>query len=904
MRDEQSTGSSEIAALAQRVETARGKLPLQHDSALFEVLSESEIKAERELAEWVRAQRRKQRRRAVEEELAAEKRERRSAGAIRRADEADERWHRRALAARRRVSSEDARLAQLYRRAEWSSRALIAVVVLGMVWAGVNVQHNLVPSGDMSDPLYWLSYGIEAMISIPIITIMVAATTAARWGRELARGKVVFFETALLGTTIALNAGPHLATGSFGRAAEYAIAPVMVGVVIWLHAWVSARYALLIDGAPVLDRAATVVRRRVSERDSLAGLTVDAPDERRWLLGGDPYTNDARAAGADADRGEGDGGSAESDHSQPASMPAANAATVQAVSTDTPPSAETDHSRPSTNGHAVHVPADIQYGAGASTAERTNGPVVIPFSALNGHPLPVEPRDTYSAPPISNGRSVSNGIAAQVDSVFTTLLAEPSTVETPTQRSPHFTAPDEGHSFPTNVHAVTNGHAVLEGPTGTSGLGVTNGHAGAHRQNEPNGRAAGTQHPVTNRHAAPNGHTINGHLGANGLADSARSNGHGGADGQPNGHAADQHPVTNGHAAPNEHASTNNYSAHAGTNGHAVTDRRAATNGNGGADGHAVTNGHADIDGRATTNGHAVTSGHPVTNGRTVTNGYAVTDSDATPDEQVIGTATDGHAVSSNPAGTNGTTGSDGGRAANGQPVNSRTSLNGDTPRTNGHAVDGGRPTATNGHGVSDGHAMQLFPMNELPRERADSGTAAPAADTSPDAPRGDEPEEPHPGDPIRKAAATIADTVAQAISGESASRSTASRRKAAPSVPDAEVEQLVLEEDPEPPRPRVRAEPAGIVARPPVEVEEELESDLLDEEQIDEDDEITVLAHEIARRGMSNLSVEQLTQIFRLADESWLTPGIANEVGVSRAAVDRAVEAGIKVRRPFAISG
>ncbi|MFI6220624.1 hypothetical protein ACIBEH_08750 [Nocardia salmonicida] len=243
--------NTEITALAQQVATARDKLPLQHDTALYDALSDNEIRAERELAEWIRTQRRKQRRRAVGDELAAEQRDRRTSALIRRTDEADARWHRKALAARRRVSSADARLAQLYRRSEWSSRALIGVVVLGMVWAGVNVQRNLVPSGDMSDPLYWLSYGIEAMISIPIIVIMVTATTAARWGRELERGKVIVFELALLGTTIALNAGPHLAAGSFGRAAEFAIAPVMVGVVIWLHAWVSARYAMLIESASV-----------------------------------------------------------------------------------------------------------------------------------------------------------------------------------------------------------------------------------------------------------------------------------------------------------------------------------------------------------------------------------------------------------------------------------------------------------------------------------------------------------------------------------------------------------------------------------------------------------------------------------------------------------------------------
>lgn len=290
MPDDQSTASfeiagaeatgSEIAALAQRVATARGKLPLQHDAALLDVLSDKEIEAERELAEWLRAQRRKQRRRAVQDELAAEKRDRRTSASLRRTDEADARWHRRALAARRRVASQDARLATLYRRAEWSSRALIAVVVLGMIWAGVNVQHNLVPSGDMTDPLYWLSYGIEAMISIPIITIMVAATTAARWGRELQRGKVIFFETALLGTTIALNAGPHLTAGDFGRAAEYAIAPVMVGVVIWLHAWVSARYALLIEGAAVVEHnigptVATTHRIAAEHGSRLSSIDVD-----------------------------------------------------------------------------------------------------------------------------------------------------------------------------------------------------------------------------------------------------------------------------------------------------------------------------------------------------------------------------------------------------------------------------------------------------------------------------------------------------------------------------------------------------------------------------------------------------------------------------------------------------
>lgn len=773
MRDEQSTGSSEIAALAQRVETARGKLPLQHDAALFEVLSEREIGAERELAEWVRAQRRMQRRRAVEEELAAEKRDRRSAAAIRRADEADERWHRRALAARRRVSSEDARLAQLYRRAEWSSRALIAVVVLGMVWAGVNVQHNLVPSGDMTDPLYWLSYGIEAMISIPIITIMVAATTAARWGRELARGKVVFFETALLGTTIALNAGPHLASGSFGRAAEYAIAPVMVGVVIWLHAWVSARYALLIDGAPVVDRDATVVRHRVSDRDSPVGLTVDAPDDRRWLLSGvDPYAATAATRPAEASPVESvdePDDRPRIDHPEPV-VAAADGHAVRSFSADTVHSADAlngNDPRPSTNGHAMQAVPVSDLPVSDIAAEQpihqsTNGHVAVPFSAINGHPLPVELHDPRSTAPVNNGRS-TNGFAIQPDSsMYQDATTESNTIESSAQP-----ARANGNTSPTNGHANSNGH-----------------------------------------------------------------------------------PVTNGHA---------------NTNGHAV------------ASGHPVTNDDA------VTNGHPATSGDEVMNGRPMTNGNSVTDTTRP--------------------------------APNGKPVNGNHRISpssGDTTQSNGHAVDSGRGTPNNGRAASNGHAMQLFPVNDIPREPADPRPATPAPDTTSDAHRGDEPEEPHPGDPIRKAAATIADTVAQAISGETVSRPATSRRK--PSTPDAEIEQLAFEATPEPsrpaartepPSPPVRTEPATIVARVPAEMP--VEPDFLDDEdedEIDEDDEITVLAHEIARRGMSNLSIEQLTQIFRLADESWLTPGIANEVGVSRAAVARAVEAGIKVRRPYAISG
>lgn len=271
---------AEVAGLEHQVLVARARAVLQVDPALAEVLSDEELARDRELAEWARDQRRDQRKRAIGRELAREDAAAKSAGEVddrRRRHEvwrarrelsrdaqavkvaeriedeqaADGRWHRRALIARRRLTSPDARLAQLFRRMVWSGRALIAVVLVGMLWSAVNVQRGLVPSGDRSDPLWWLSFGIEAMLSVPLIVIMLHATAAAMWGREVNRGQVVLMEAGLLLVNVGLNAGPHLIREEYRQAAESVVAPVMVAVIIWLHAWISAQYADLISSVHV-----------------------------------------------------------------------------------------------------------------------------------------------------------------------------------------------------------------------------------------------------------------------------------------------------------------------------------------------------------------------------------------------------------------------------------------------------------------------------------------------------------------------------------------------------------------------------------------------------------------------------------------------------------------------------
>ncbi|WP_159839675.1 hypothetical protein [Nocardia sp. CY41] len=910
MPDEPSNGSSEIAALAQQVETARGKLPLQLDPALLEVLSEREIAAERELAEWIRAQRRTQRRREIEAELAAEQRDRKSAAALRRSEEADARWHRRALAARRRASSEDARLAQLYRRAEWSSRALIAVVVLGMVWAGVNVQHNLVPSGDMADPLYWLSYGIEAMISIPIITIMVAATTAAKWGRELARGKVIFFEAALLGTTVALNTGPHLAAGDLGRAAEYAIAPVMVGVVIWLHAWVSARYAVLIDGAPVIERDRRMIRLDAQpgmpEAEGHHSLEAAATSgRRRWE--GDIHTaavSDSRGAHHEADSGTGvghrgdvrDPGQAASFHrtiagagsaprdgatsETPGTHRAAQAESTNSSAATMPATSRADHGRLPTNGHAVDSPVnrhphtvDRAFLAAASHGDGEEWVAAnsTDIRSTNGHAV----------------ESLINGHALAIDRTSLTRVEhEDGEVPAPSTASGRTDArPTNGHAVesPSNGHAVEPGAAFHRAPSGHPVETTVNGHT----QDLPvNGHTlppmAGNtdQRPVNgNAHPRINGHvvrpTTNGHT----VADAA----------QPlpiNGNTV--RPSTNGHIT----ASPTNGDAH--TNG----DAQAAG-------GHAAET-PADIAAQALPlDKHTARAAedHPI-----APNGYrgqsVVSSEVTTPSPHAVPPVTqhvpearvDGHPTRSAESET-----------AQISPATFEEEV---SNRAEAPEFESPQPrfesTRSAAQQISLADLHDGLEFVEHARTRANGAASTHAAvdrgERSIDrAHRGDDTaRRPGPTEPMPTP--TSVDTAAQVHPNATAPRA-AKRGKSASAEQndrsaDAESEQLALEETPELSHPRV--EPMPILE----DDDEDDEFPTEPEEADTDDDEISALARAIADRRLSDLPIEEVREILTLADQGGTTPAIANELGVPRSAVTRVLDSALKVHRPYATIG
>lgn len=238
----------DVTQLARRVEKARRRLAYQFDPALTEALSEGELHAERELAERIREQEREQRWKEIQAAASAADRARQTTQEIEKADMRDLLIARKAIAAQRRESSPHAKLASLYRHRSWSLRALAGVVGAGMLWSAVNVQQNIAPTGP-SDPLFWFSYLLEAMISVCLIIIMIGTSKVSEWGVLDSRGQVVAAELSLLSLTVGLNTYPYLRSGNWYDVAVHAVAPVMIGVALLIHEAVSSRYGMAIARA-------------------------------------------------------------------------------------------------------------------------------------------------------------------------------------------------------------------------------------------------------------------------------------------------------------------------------------------------------------------------------------------------------------------------------------------------------------------------------------------------------------------------------------------------------------------------------------------------------------------------------------------------------------------------------
>lgn len=296
------SGDDEVGQLARRVEKARGRLAYQFDPALTDALSENELAAERELAEKIREQEREQRWKNVQAAASTSDRARQTSEAIAKADMRDLLMARKAIAAQRRESSPHAKLASLYRHRAWSMRALAGVVIAGMLWSAVNVQHNIAPGGP-SDPLYWFSYLLEAMISVCLVIIMIGTNKVAEWGILHSRRQVALAELALLALTVGLNTYPYLRVQDWYNVGVHAVAPVMIGVALLVHDAASQRYGQAIAHATeqIRDLPDPAEQIRRSMPTFVSFIRQAAPDTRpapMAALPGAPETKPAPSPAA------------------------------------------------------------------------------------------------------------------------------------------------------------------------------------------------------------------------------------------------------------------------------------------------------------------------------------------------------------------------------------------------------------------------------------------------------------------------------------------------------------------------------------------------------------------------------------------------------------------------------
>lgn len=287
------------ADLPERVRIAQSRLPHQDDPSLLEAKSVTELAADRKVAERLRAHERTERLADVEAAEVTAAQVRKATTSIVRADARDLMLSRQALADHRRQDSPHAQLAHLFKVKKWSGRALAGVVVVAMLYSAVNVQHNLAPGGP-SDPLYWASYLLEALISTVLVVFMVSGSAVARWGITERDDVIRWTEGLLLAGSIALNTFPYFERTEWFNIGAHGVAPVMIGVALVGHEAVARRLGLAIAAASATVPAGDDTAERLAALGRVATIAQSiapaAPGEDETAqeepIAGDPRATD------------------------------------------------------------------------------------------------------------------------------------------------------------------------------------------------------------------------------------------------------------------------------------------------------------------------------------------------------------------------------------------------------------------------------------------------------------------------------------------------------------------------------------------------------------------------------------------------------------------------------------
>ncbi|WP_406265779.1 hypothetical protein OH799_18960 [Nocardia sp. NBC_00881] len=236
-------------ALPDRVQIAHERLAHQDDPALLEALSERELAASRELAELVRDHERYEHRARIQAAADAAERVRRTAAALAEREAADLLRAAEAIGEQRRSSSPHAKVARLHQRKPRVLGLLAGVVAFSMLFSAVTVQQNIAPTGGIANPMWWLSYGLEALISAVLVALMLSTGDTAEWGVIDRLWQIYTVEGVLLTASIALNTFPYIKVGDVTGIGIHAIAPIMIGVALVTHRLVAERYGRAIEQA-------------------------------------------------------------------------------------------------------------------------------------------------------------------------------------------------------------------------------------------------------------------------------------------------------------------------------------------------------------------------------------------------------------------------------------------------------------------------------------------------------------------------------------------------------------------------------------------------------------------------------------------------------------------------------
>ncbi|WP_433207058.1 hypothetical protein ACQP1G_21165 [Nocardia sp. CA-107356] len=233
---------------SQQQQRAQQRVAEQVDQAFVEALSNDGLLADRAIEEEIRALKRAARLNAAKDAHHHHERRRRQEFAAAEA-------HADAVAEHRLFTSPAAQLGQLFQGLQTDGRILTRLLWACVAWGAVNVQHSMMVGVPLTEPLWWLAFGVEPILTLPLIVIMRLATRASRRGHVIAKKKILPIEAALVLLTVTLNVGPHICVSDIWTLIFYGIPPLMIASIVGLHAFASSEYATMIGDPSLVEPA-------------------------------------------------------------------------------------------------------------------------------------------------------------------------------------------------------------------------------------------------------------------------------------------------------------------------------------------------------------------------------------------------------------------------------------------------------------------------------------------------------------------------------------------------------------------------------------------------------------------------------------------------------------------------